>query len=73
MSTPVLQVMRRDGARPASDLEPLLTAEEVAGILGVRTKRVYELGIPCLRLSARSIRYRPAAVAAWLESRRTVA
>ena len=29
----------------ADTLSPLLTAKEVAAILGVRAKRVYELGI----------------------------
>jgi predicted DNA-binding transcriptional regulator AlpA len=52
-------------------LEPLLTAEQVAAILGVRPKRVYELGIPCVHLSARSLRYRRSDVVCWIEGRRT--
>ncbi|MBA3894318.1 MAG: helix-turn-helix domain-containing protein [Gemmatimonadales bacterium] len=50
-------------------LEPLLTAAEVARLLGVRPKRVYELAIPAVRLSAKSLRWRPSVVQAWLESR----
>lgn len=61
----------RDAAEVPTDLEPLLTAEQVAHILGVRPKRVYELGIPCVRLSARSLRYRRADVVSWIEGRRT--
>jgi len=53
------------------DLEPLLTAEQVAAILGVRPKRVYELGIPCVHLSVRSLRYQRADVVSWIEGRRT--
>ncbi len=56
---------------PPLDLAPLLTADEVAHILGVGFKRVYELPIPRIHLSARSLRWRRADVAAWLESRRT--
>jgi predicted DNA-binding transcriptional regulator AlpA len=50
-------------------LEPLLTAAEVARILGVRPKRVYELGIPAVRLSEKCMRWRPSQVQAWLDSR----
>jgi predicted DNA-binding transcriptional regulator AlpA len=51
------------------ELEPLLTAAEVGRILGVRAKRVYELGIPAVRLSEKCLRWRPSAVQAWLDSR----
>ena len=51
------------------DLEPLLTAEQVAGILAVRVKRVYELGIPSVRLSVRTLRWRRADVMTWLAAR----
>ena len=50
-------------------LNQLLTAKDVAVILGVRPKRVYELGIPAIRLSERSIRWRPEAVAHWIRER----
>lgn len=72
MSAPHLDLHRSEAA-PAADLDPLLTAADLARILGVRAKRVYELGIPCIRLSARSIRWRRRDVAAWLSSRRTAA
>jgi hypothetical protein len=42
---------------PLEPLEPLLTAAEVGRILGVRPKRVYELGIPAVRISERSLRW----------------
>jgi predicted DNA-binding transcriptional regulator AlpA len=56
-------------ADPVEPLEPLLTAGEVARILSVRPKRVYELGIPAVRLSAKALRWRPSVVQAWLASR----
>ena len=49
-------------------LEALLTAPQVARIVGVPPKRVYELGIPAVRISERSLRWRPAAVAEWIAS-----
>lgn len=51
-------------------IEPLLTADQVAPILGVRPKRVYELGIPHIRLSTKSLRWRQSDVIAWIASRR---
>lgn len=56
-------------ADPPELLEPLLTAAEVARILGVRPKRVYELGVPAVRISEKCLRWRPSAVQAWLDSR----
>ncbi len=53
-------------------LEPLLTAAAVARILGVRPKRVYELGIPAVKLSERSLRWRPSQVATWLQQREAI-
>ena len=52
---------------PALTLEPLLTAAEVARILSVRPKRVYELGIPAVRLSEKCLRWRGSDVQAWLQ------
>ncbi len=49
--------------------DPLLTAKQVAAILRVRPKRVYELGIPTVRISARQLRWRPSAVQQWIASR----
>lgn len=54
--------------RPAAT-EPLLDAAAVAGLLSVRPKRVYELGIPAVRVSTRCVRWRRADVAAWIDSR----
>ncbi len=56
-------------ASPTTGVESLLTAAEVARVLGVRPKRVYELGIPAVKLSARSLRWRPSQVAAWIAGR----
>ena len=49
--------------------DPLLTAKQVAAILRVRPKRVYELGIPTVRISARQLRWRPSVVQQWIASR----
>jgi predicted DNA-binding transcriptional regulator AlpA len=59
-------------ADPIEPLEPLLTAAQVGRILSVRQKRVYELGIPAVRLSAKSVCWRPSVVRAWLASRSEV-
>ena len=53
-----------------SVIEPLLTAKQVAAILGVNSKRVYELAIPCVRVSARALRYRPSDLAEFIQRRR---
>ncbi len=50
--------------------ERLLRAVDVAAILSVPTKRVYELGIPAVRLSQRCLRWRRVDVERWLERRR---
>ena len=50
-------------------LPSLLTAAQVANILGVRDKRVYALGIPSVRLSSRSIRWRVESVREWIKER----
>ncbi len=49
--------------------EPLLTVKEVATMLNVPFKRVYELGIPAVRLSTRSLRWRKSDVQQWIERR----
>ena len=51
-------------------IEPLMTAAEVASVLVVNTKRVYELGIPSIRLSNRTIRWRPSDVKEYIDERR---
>jgi len=67
-----LELLGATGA-PAAGLEPLLTADQVARYLGVRPKRVYELGIPSVRLAVRTLRWRRADVEAWLTERSSVA
>ena len=62
----------RPPALPAMP-EPLLTAEQVAGILSVRPKRVYELGIPAVRLSKRALRWQLSDVREWIAKHRTAA
>jgi excisionase family DNA binding protein len=57
-------------------LQPLLTADEVAGILGVSRKRVYDLvacrepgfnrKLPAIRFGVRGLRFVPADVEAWV-------
>jgi len=66
---------RGAGATPptAPTPEPLWTVYEVARYLCVRPKRVYELGIPSVRLARRTLRYRPTDVEAWLVARSGVA
>jgi predicted DNA-binding transcriptional regulator AlpA len=52
-------------------LDSLLKAPEVARILGVRHKRVYELvGHIAVRYAPRTLRWRPADVQSWIEARR---
>ena len=50
-------------------MEALMTAREVAELLNVRPKRVYELGIPCVRISPRSKRWDRTTVEAWIALR----
>ena len=60
-------------ATSTAGVEHLFTATQVAQILGVRVKRVYELGIPEIRLSDRSVRYRPSALQHWIDEHEGVA
>ena len=48
----------------------LLTADEVARLLGVTRKRVYALPLPRIMLSEKCVRYQSSDLLAWLESRR---
>jgi predicted DNA-binding transcriptional regulator AlpA len=66
-SSTVLNLVRSQ--ERSGRVEELLTAQEVAQILGVRVKRVYELGIPSIRLSERALRWRPSTLARWIEER----
>ena len=53
------------------DLATLLRAREVARILGVRDKRVYELvGHIAVRYAPRTLRWRPNDIHKWIEARR---
>lgn len=51
------------------DPEPLLTAEELAEILQVPKKSVYDLPIPRVRIGERRIRWRPADVREHIQRR----
>lgn len=62
-----LSEYRRTEAPPD---EQLLTAREVAAFIGVNGKRVYELGIPAVHISQRSLRWRLGDVLHWIEERR---
>jgi predicted DNA-binding transcriptional regulator AlpA len=50
-------------------IDPLLTAADVAVVLGVRPKRVYELALPAVRISERSLRWKRADILAFIERR----
>jgi predicted DNA-binding transcriptional regulator AlpA len=47
----------------------LLDVREVAALLKVRVKRVYELGIPTVRVGPRTLRWRLSDVEGWLAKR----
>ena len=51
-------------------VERLLTAAQVAQVLGIRPKAVYELDIPRVELSPRRYRWRLSDLNAWIEARR---
>ncbi len=58
--------------RLVQDRGTLLTPRDVASILGIPVKRVYELPIPKIRIGlkgARGVAYNPYTVADWLSSR----
>lgn len=67
--------MRTIAERPARpvgdgfDNAPLLRVQEVAAVLNVRVKRVYELPIRQVRLGRRSIRWRPSDLRDFIERR----
>lgn len=62
-------VLRPDLVGDGHDPEPLLTAEQVSGILSVPVKSVYELGIPRVRVGRRRIRWRPGDVRDFINRR----
>lgn len=47
-----------------------LSAREVGALIGVRARRVYELEIPCIRISPRCVRWVRGDVLRWLSDRR---
>jgi predicted DNA-binding transcriptional regulator AlpA len=66
-----LQVrLPEDRRTEVSSDEQLLSARDVAALMGVSVKRVYELGIPAIRISQRSLRWRLRDVLGWIEDRR---
>jgi len=56
-------------------IEPLLTARQVAGLLGVSASTVldwFEAGrLPGFKLNGRAVRFRESEVEAWLEAQRS--
>lgn len=50
--------------------EGMLTASQVAGMLGISRKRVYELDIPVVQLSSRTLRWLRQDVLEWRDKRR---
>ena len=52
------------------DREALLTASQVATLLRIARKRVYELDIPVIQLSRRTLRWMVADVLEWRDKRR---
>jgi len=59
-----------DSQKVATTPDRLLTAKEVAAYVGVNVKRVYELGIPAVHISQRSLRWRHSDVLRWIDERR---
>jgi len=59
--------------RSDTDDSSLLTYKEVADRLSIPEKRVYELPIPQVRLGPATIRWRPADLENFIDTRRTAA
>ena len=57
-------------AREGEGSQPRWTAKDVAEYLRVPVKRVYEMGIPEIRYSERTIRYDPVEVMEWVEKKK---
>lgn len=55
-----------EAAGPSLMASPLLTREEVAAWLQVGSREVVRLGVPCIKLSRKILRYDRAEVMAWL-------
>jgi predicted DNA-binding transcriptional regulator AlpA len=54
-------------------MNELLDAHEVAVLLKVRVKRVYELSIPTVRVGPRTLRWSLSDIEAWLAERKSAA
>ena len=67
--TDVEEEFRPDYEGDGYDPEPLLTAKEVAEIVRVPRKSVYDLGIPRVRIGERRVRWRPDDVREFIERR----
>ena len=69
--------MNSNGQYPRPDFEPLLTAKQVADLLGVSERYVRDSAIPRLRLPGRGpkgqplIRFRGSALGPWTDRYRT--
>ena len=61
--------IRPDLVGDGYDVEPLLTAAQVAEILSLPLKSVYEMPIRKVRLSKGRIRYRPQVIREFIASR----
>ena len=61
--------VRPDYVGDGWDPEPLLTAGEVAEVLQVPKKSVYDLSIPRVRIGERRVRWRPQDVKAFINRR----
>lgn len=57
---------------PTEPGDRLLTAGQVAEFLEIPRKRVYELGIPLIRISTRTLRWMLSDLIEWRDKRRTV-
>ena len=55
---------------PQLSSSKLLTAKELADLVSVNHKRVYELSIPAVRISERGLRWRLVDVLTWIDERR---
>ncbi len=64
-----LELIRTDLVGDGFDSEPLLTARQVAELLQVPVKRVYELPIARVRISRRCVRWRPRDVQEFVKRR----
>lgn len=57
-------------ARMTPAVKDVLTRNEVAAWLQVRPRQLERLGVPCLRLGNKTLRYLRSDVLTWLEAKR---